>query len=92
MVISSEWLKADPQRTAIGLDFDKDALQWGMKNNFDDATPESCTRMCFLEGNVLNDISQAKNCWDYEKYKASGAASEDSDLVHIHCLLNFMSN
>ncbi len=33
--LASEWCLSDPQRTAIGVDFDTETLEWGRKNNLE---------------------------------------------------------
>lgn len=57
---SSEWLKSDGQRTAMGLDLDEEAIRWGIRENFLKHSESSLSRMCFVVGNVLDNVSHGK--------------------------------
>lgn len=53
---SAEWLKTDTRRTAIGLDFDLEALEWCMDNNISKLGADVYSRMSLLHGNVLSPL------------------------------------
>lgn len=51
-LLSVEWCKTHPQRTAVGVDLDKPTLDWGMEHNI---VPNNMTdRIRLVEGNVLD--------------------------------------
>ncbi|GAB4859768.1 hypothetical protein Ancab_011248 [Ancistrocladus abbreviatus] len=52
-LLSTEWLRSDPCRTAIGLDLDLEALNWCMENNFDKIGTDNYSRISLFHGNVL---------------------------------------
>lgn len=52
-LLSCEWLKGDPRRTAVGLDFDKDALNWCLDNNLNKIGSDGYSRIFLFHGNVL---------------------------------------
>ncbi|XP_006409756.2 uncharacterized protein LOC18026632 [Eutrema salsugineum] len=52
-LLSAEWLKTDTRRTAIGLDFDLEALEWCMDNNISKLGADGYSRMSLFHGNVL---------------------------------------
>lgn len=53
---SAEWLKTDTRRTAIGLDFDLEALEWCMDNNISKLGSDVYSRMSLFHGNVLSPL------------------------------------
>ncbi|RID66514.1 hypothetical protein BRARA_D01647 [Brassica rapa] len=55
-LLSAEWLKADTRRTAVGLDFDLEALEWCMDNNISKLGADVYSRMSLLHGNVLTPL------------------------------------
>lgn len=51
-LLSLDWCKTNPQRTAIGVDLDKPTLDWGREHNI---VPANMTdRIKLIEGNVLD--------------------------------------
>ena len=50
--LAAEWCKSDPNRTAIGVDLDKETLEWGQKHNID--AEGLSDRITLIEDNVLN--------------------------------------
>lgn len=50
---SSEWVRTDPRRTAVGLDLDLEALNWSMENNVCKLGLDGCSRVTLFHGNVL---------------------------------------
>ncbi|CAA7019041.1 unnamed protein product [Microthlaspi erraticum] len=55
-LLSAEWLKNDTRRTAIGLDFDLEALEWCMENNISKLGSDVYSRVSLLHGNVLSPL------------------------------------
>ena len=53
-LLSVEWCKTDPERTAIGVDLDKPTLDWGVKNNIQAAGGDIEQRIQLINGNVLD--------------------------------------
>uniref|UniRef100_A0A1D1XDR3 Uncharacterized protein n=1 Tax=Anthurium amnicola TaxID=1678845 RepID=A0A1D1XDR3_9ARAE len=53
-LLSAEWLRSDPRRTAVGLDLDLEALDWCLKNNLNKIGPDGYSRISLFHGNVLN--------------------------------------
>lgn len=50
---STEWLRSDPRRTAVGLDLDVEALKWCLENNINKVGADGYSRISLLHGNVL---------------------------------------
>lgn len=53
---SVEWLHGDARRTAVGLDFDVDALNWCLENNINRIGADVGSRISLLHGNVLKPL------------------------------------
>lgn len=53
--LSLEWVKSDPERSAIGVDLCKDTLNWGMENNIKPASKDIQSRIRLINGNVLDE-------------------------------------
>ncbi|XP_078434836.1 S-adenosyl-L-methionine-dependent methyltransferases superfamily protein [Wolffia australiana] len=53
-LLSTEWLRSDPRRTAIGLDLDLEALEWCLENNMNRIGADGFSRISLFHGNVLN--------------------------------------
>ena len=53
---STEWLRSDPRRTAVGLDLDLEALQWCLENNIDKIGSDAYSRISLFHGNVLRPV------------------------------------
>ncbi|OMO89143.1 hypothetical protein COLO4_19912 [Corchorus olitorius] len=58
-LLSTEWLRTDSRRTAVGLDLDLEALQWCLENNINKVGADGYSRISLLHGNVLKP-SEAK--------------------------------
>lgn len=50
---SSEWLRSDARRTAVGLDLDLEALEWCLENNLTKIGADGYSRIFLYHGNVL---------------------------------------
>ncbi|CAI7844647.1 unnamed protein product, partial [Closterium sp. NIES-54] len=57
---SAEWLRGDPRRTALGLDFDEQALSWGIRENFSSLPGSARGRACMLLGDVRDPLTSAR--------------------------------
>lgn len=55
-LLSTEWLRTDPRRTAIGVDLDDEALVWCMENNVDKVGDDNSSRIALFHGNVLQPL------------------------------------
>ncbi|KAG0495312.1 hypothetical protein HPP92_000003 [Vanilla planifolia] len=53
-LLSSEWLRSDTRRTAIGLDLDLEALKWCLENNICKVGYDGYSRISLFHGNVLH--------------------------------------
>ncbi|KAI4334255.1 hypothetical protein L6164_018966 [Bauhinia variegata] len=54
--LSTEWLRSDPRRTAVGLDLDVEALNWCMENNIPQVGADGFSRISLFQGNVLQPL------------------------------------
>lgn len=48
-----EWVKDNPNHTAVGVDFDPEVLDWGRKNHLAKLSDEAGGRVSMVEDNVL---------------------------------------
>ncbi|KAK2994122.1 hypothetical protein RJ640_003645 [Escallonia rubra] len=55
-LLSTEWLRTDPRRTAVGLDLDLEALNWCMENNVNQVGADGYSRISLFHGNVLQPL------------------------------------
>lgn len=82
-LLSVEWCKTDPARSAIGIDLDKPTLDWGQEHNIDSAGGNMKERVTLIEANVLDtdatplkaDITCALN-FSYNIFKTRDALRE----------------
>ena len=51
-LLSVEWCKSDPERTAVGVDFCPDTLKWGEEHNIKPANAEIGNRLQIIEADV----------------------------------------
>jgi hypothetical protein len=51
-LLSVEWCKSDPQRTAIGVDIDEETLKWGEEHNLLPAGSDVASRVSLLQNDV----------------------------------------
>ncbi|KAL3518530.1 hypothetical protein ACH5RR_021119 [Cinchona calisaya] len=52
-LLSTEWLRTDARRTAVGLDLDIEALNWCMESNVNKIGADVYSRIFLFHGNVL---------------------------------------
>jgi hypothetical protein len=50
---STEWLRNDSRRTAVGLDLDLESLNWCLDNNLSKVGSDAYSRLSLFHGNVL---------------------------------------
>ncbi|XP_052206745.1 uncharacterized protein LOC127811071 [Diospyros lotus] len=53
-LLSTEWLRSDSRRTAVGLDLDLEALNWCLENNIVKIGADGYSRISLFHGNVLD--------------------------------------
>lgn len=53
---STEWLRADARRTAVGLDLDDEALLWCIENSVNKIGADVYSRIFLFHGNVLEPL------------------------------------
>lgn len=61
-LISAAWCKTDVRRTAISVDIDKEALDWGWKHNGESMLSSAGDQLCLIEANVRLCQSQTCTC------------------------------
>jgi len=80
-LISTEWCKSDPARTAIGVDLDGPTLEWGKQHNLQPAGEDIASRIELIQANVLEvkepkaDITCAMN-FSYNIFRTRDALRE----------------
>ena len=57
--LAAEWVKSDPERTAIGVDYDAETIEWGQKHNVDAAGADVASRVKLIKADV-RDITEPK--------------------------------
>ncbi|CAI0544266.1 unnamed protein product [Linum tenue] len=55
-LLSTEWLRGDSRRTAVGVDLDLEALEWCTENNINKVGADVCSRISLFHGNVLQPL------------------------------------
>ncbi|CAI9105601.1 OLC1v1004563C1 [Oldenlandia corymbosa var. corymbosa] len=55
-LLSTEWLRTDARRTAVGLDLDTEALNWCMDSNLNKIGADVHSRISLFHGNVLKPL------------------------------------
>ena len=53
-LISCEWAKSHPERTAIGIDLDPDPIQYGKRNGFKELNAKQKKRVTIMQKNVMD--------------------------------------
>lgn len=54
--LATEWAKSDPERTAIGVDYDAETIEWGQKHIVDAAGAKVASRVSLITGDVRDTI------------------------------------
>ncbi|CAK7329354.1 unnamed protein product [Dovyalis caffra] len=55
-LLSTEWLRNDSRRTAVGVDLDLEALNWCIENNMNKVGANGYSRISLFHGNVLQPL------------------------------------
>ena len=96
---STEWIRTDARRTAIGLDLDLESLEWCLENNLSKIGADGYSRMLLFHGNVLqpkearlvkqrfNDLVQGLDVNSGNGFSESHSC-EQSSLANSKCISN----
>jgi len=57
-----EWVRTNPERTAIGVDLDPEVLAWGRENRVSRLNAEQQSRLQLFEANVLDVETDSVDC------------------------------
>jgi len=57
--LAAEWAKSDPERTAIGVDYDAETIEWGQTHNVNAAGADVASRVKLIKADV-RDITEPK--------------------------------
>jgi len=57
--LATEWCKGSPERTAVGVDYDEETLEWGRKHNLIPAGEDVAKRVTLYKDDVRN-VSEEK--------------------------------
>lgn len=52
--LATEWCKGQPKRTAVGVDYDEETLEWGRKHNIEPAGEDVAKRITLYQDDVRN--------------------------------------
>lgn len=52
--LAAEWCKSDPQRTAVGVDYDEETVEWGRKHNIEAEGGDLADRITLIIDDVRN--------------------------------------
>ncbi|KAJ3677951.1 hypothetical protein LUZ60_001754 [Juncus effusus] len=74
-LLSTEWLRTDSRRTAVGLDLDLESLNWCLENNLSKVGSDGYSRLFLFHGNVLTPNEST-----IVKYKTSDNLMRDLSL------------
>ncbi|KAL6616407.1 hypothetical protein ACP70R_038677 [Stipagrostis hirtigluma subsp. patula] len=101
-LLSTEWIRADARRTAIGLDLDLESLEWCLENNLSKIGADGYSRMLLFHGNVLqpkearlvkqkvSDLVQGLHV-DNDNGSSGSNSYEQSDPANPKCIAHLMS-
>jgi len=82
MFISTEWLRSDSRRTAVGLDLDQEALNWCMENNIPSLGADGFSRISLFHGNVLQPHQSKLVNMDLQKLVSNISLAQNEENVH----------
>ncbi|PAN27468.1 hypothetical protein PAHAL_5G082700 [Panicum hallii] len=98
-LLSTEWIRTDARRTAIGLDLDLESIEWCLENNLSKIGADGYSRMLLFHGNVLqpkearlvkqrfNDLLQGLHVNSGNGSSGSNSC-EQSGLANLKCIAN----
>jgi len=79
MFISTEWLRSDSRRTAVGLDLDDEALNWCMENNIPSLGADGFSRISLFHGNVLQPLQSKLVNMDPQKLVSNISLAQNEE-------------
>ena len=79
MFDSTEWLRSDPRRTAVGLDLDLEALNWCLENNINELGTDGYSRIYLFQGNVLQPLEARVVKYESRDLIGNMTLKEDGD-------------
>jgi len=86
-ILSVDWCRGDPERSAQGIDLCKDTLQWGIEHNVKPAGKQVASRVSLEYGNVLDvheprvDLTCALN-FSYSVFKTREQLRQYFEAAH----------
>ncbi|WJX50067.1 hypothetical protein P8452_36425 [Trifolium repens] len=78
-LLSAEWLRSDPRKTAVGLDLDLEALNWCLENNIPKIGADGFSRISLFHGNVLQPLQSKLVKMDPEELVRSISLSQNAE-------------
>lgn len=88
-LLSSEWLRSDPRRTAVGLDLDLEALNWCLEKNVTNISSDRDSRISLFHGNVLHPHKAHKVEHQGQDHACSTMEEASLPLRDIICAFNY---
>lgn len=79
-LLSTEWLRTDARRTAVGLDLDIEALNWCMDNNVNKIGADVYSRVFLFHGNVLEPLQSSLVNYDPQDLKLGGSLKDEEGI------------
>lgn len=86
MFDSTEWLRSDPRKTAVGLDLDLEALNWCMENNIPKVGADGFSRISLFHGNVLQPLQSKLVKMDPQELVRNISLSQNSENLQTGVL------
>lgn len=83
---STEWLRSDSRRTAVGLDLDLEALDWCMENNIPKVGADGFSRISLFHGNVLQPLQSKLIKNNPQELMRNVTLAENRENVHTGVL------
>ncbi|KAL9296863.1 hypothetical protein ACSQ67_022759 [Phaseolus vulgaris] len=77
--LSTEWLRSDSRRTAVGLDLDDEALNWCMENNIPSLGADGFSRISLFHGNVLQPLQSKLVNMDPQKLVSNISLAQNEE-------------
>lgn len=86
MFFSTEWLRSDSRRTAVGLDLDNEALNWCMENNVPSLGADGFSRISLFHGNVLQPLQSKLVNMDPQKLVSDLSLAQNEENMQTGVL------
>ncbi|KAK9153710.1 hypothetical protein Sjap_001190 [Stephania japonica] len=80
-LLSTEWLRSDPRRTAVGVDLDLEALTWCFENNINKIGADACSRISLFHGNVLQPMEAKLVKYDLQDLVKNATINESKGCL-----------